>query len=101
MQALQYTSTELMDLRARRLLYPETVGFRYETGGMMEALRVLTPQRIREFHQAMYRPRNLAVIIIGETDHQSLLEILDGFEESIKDDIPPLDSSFKRRVYPS
>ncbi|KAK1770553.1 Metalloenzyme, LuxS/M16 peptidase-like protein [Phialemonium atrogriseum] len=96
MQALQYGSTELMDLRARRLLYPENVGFRYETGGMMEALRVLTPERIREFHKAMYQPRNLAVVIVGETDHQNLLEILDEFEESIKDDIPAAEAPFKR-----
>lgn len=96
MQALQYSSSELMDLRARRLLYPENVGFRYETGGMMEALRTLTPNRIREFHRAMYQPRNLAVIIVGETDHESLLQILDTFEESIKDDIPSLDNPFQR-----
>ncbi|KAH6845408.1 Metalloenzyme, LuxS/M16 peptidase-like protein [Chaetomium sp. MPI-CAGE-AT-0009] len=96
MQALQYSSNELMDLRARRLLYPENIGFRYETGGMMEALRVLTPQRIREFHKAMYQPQNLAIIIIGEADHDSLLRILDDFEESIKDDIPPPDPQFKR-----
>ncbi|EON97551.1 putative zinc metalloprotease protein [Phaeoacremonium minimum UCRPA7] len=96
MQALQYSSTELMDMRARRLLYPENIGFRYETGGMMEALRVLTPKRIREFHRAMYQPRNLAIIIVGETDHQNLLQILDEFEESIKDDIPPLDAPFQR-----
>ncbi|KAL2133113.1 hypothetical protein VTI74DRAFT_2915 [Chaetomium olivicolor] len=96
MQALQYSSNELMDLRARRLLYPENVGFRYETGGMMEALRVLTPQRIREFHRAMYRPQNLAIIVIGEVDHNDLLRILDDFEESIGDDIPPPDPQFKR-----
>jgi Zn-dependent M16 (insulinase) family peptidase len=96
MQALQYSSNELMDLRARRLLYPEDVGFRYETGGMMEALRVLTPQRIREFHKAMYQPQNLAIIIIGEADHDDLLRILDDFEESIKDDIPPPKPQFKR-----
>ncbi len=96
MQALQYSSNELMDLRARRLLYPENVGFRYETGGMMEALRVLTPQRIREFHKAMYQPQNLAIVIIGEADHDNLLTILDDFEESIKDDIPPRDPQFKR-----
>ncbi|KAL2197351.1 Metalloenzyme, LuxS/M16 peptidase-like protein [Corynascus similis CBS 632.67] len=96
MQALQYRSNELMDLRARRLLYPENIGFRYETGGMMEALRVLTPQRIREFHKAMYQPQNLAIIIIGEADHDDLLRILDDFEESIKDDIPPPDPQFKR-----
>lgn len=96
MQALQYTSGELMDLRARRLLYPENVGFRYETGGMMEALRVLTPERIREFHRAMYQPQNLAVIVIGEADHDDLLRILDEFEESIADDIPPPNPNFKR-----
>lgn len=96
MQALQYSSNELMDLRARRLLYPENVGFRYETGGMMEALRVLTPDRIREFHKAMYQPQNLAVVIVGEADHQSLLEILDEFEESIKDDLPAVTTPFKR-----
>jgi Zn-dependent M16 (insulinase) family peptidase len=96
MQALQYSSNELMDLRARRLLYPENVGFRYETGGMMEALRVLTPDRIREFHKAMYHPRNLAVIIVGEADHQNLLEMLDDFEESISSDIPLAQQEFRR-----
>lgn len=96
MQALQYSSNELMDLRARRLLYPENIGFRYETGGMMEALRILTPERIREFHKAMYQPQNLAIVIIGEADHDDLLRILDDFEESIKDDIPPPDPHFKR-----
>ena len=96
MQAIQYSSQELMDLRARRLLYPENIGFRYETGGMMDALRVLTPDRIREFHRAMYQPQNLAVIIVGEANHEHLLEILDKFEESIKDDIPPPDPNFKR-----
>ncbi len=96
MQALQYSSNELMDLRARRLLYPENIGFRYETGGMMEALRVLTPQRIREFHKAMYQPQNLAIVIIGEADHDDLLRILDDFEESIKGDIPPPNPDFKR-----
>ncbi|KAL7625178.1 hypothetical protein AAE478_004393 [Parahypoxylon ruwenzoriense] len=96
MQGVQYTSTELMDLKARRLLYPENVGFRYETGGMMEALRVLAPEKIRSFHRAMYQPRNMCVIIVGEVDHDNLLSILDTFEESVKDDIPALDASFRR-----
>lgn len=96
MQGLQSNSAELMDLRARRLLYPENVGFRYETGGMVEALRVLTADRIREFHKAMYQPRNLAIIIVGEVDQPNLLRVLDQFEESIQDSIPPLDSPFQR-----
>ncbi|CAI4210292.1 unnamed protein product [Parascedosporium putredinis] len=88
MQGVQYKSAELMEIAAKRLLYPENVGFRYETGGMMEALRVLTPERIREFHRAMYQPRNLCVIIIGDVNHANLLEILENFEESIKEHIP-------------
>ncbi|KAI2643177.1 Metalloenzyme, LuxS/M16 peptidase-like protein [Xylaria nigripes] len=96
MQAIQYTSAELMDSRARQLLYPENVGFRYETGGMMEALRVLTPDKIRDFHRTMYQPRNMCIIIIGEVDHEDLLQKLDSFEESIKNDIPPPDAPFRR-----
>ncbi|KFG81727.1 putative zinc metalloprotease [Metarhizium anisopliae] len=100
MQAVQFRSPEIMDLKARRLLYPENVGFRYETGGMTEALRVLTPERIRQFHRDMYQPRNLCLVIVGETDHVDLLQILDEFEESIKDDIPSLDAKFDRQVPP-
>ncbi|KAI8627623.1 Metalloenzyme, LuxS/M16 peptidase-like protein [Xylariaceae sp. FL1651] len=96
MQAVQYTSTELMDIRARRLLYPENVGFRYETGGMMDALRVLTPEKIRDFHRTMYQPRNMCVIIVGEVDHGNLLQILNEFEESVIGDIPPVTSPFRR-----
>ena len=40
MQGVQNTQEELMELCARRLMYPEGNGFRYETGGMMEQLRV-------------------------------------------------------------
>lgn len=96
MQAVQFRSAEIMDLQVRRLMYPKDVGFRYETGGMTEALRVLTPDRIRQFHRDMYQPRNLCLVIVGEADHDDLLQILDDFEESIKNDIPPLDAKFQR-----
>lgn len=98
MQAVQFLSSEIMDLKARRLMYPEDVGFRYETGGMTDALRVLTPERIRQFHRDMYQPRNLCLVIVGETNHDELLHILEEFEESIKDDIPPPNAPFKRYV---
>lgn len=96
MQGVQNTQAELMELRSKRLLYPEGVGFRYETGGMMEQLRVLTAERIREFHREMYQPKNLCVVIVGEVDHADLLGILDKFEETILQDIPKLDAPFKR-----
>ncbi|KAH6977729.1 Metalloenzyme, LuxS/M16 peptidase-like protein [Ilyonectria destructans] len=96
MQALQSQSPVIMVLKARRLLYQKNVGFRYETGGMTEALRVLTPERIRQFHRDMYQPRNLCLVIVGEADHENLLQTLDKFEESVKQDIPPVDTPFQR-----
>ena len=96
MQGVQNTQTELMELRGKRLLYPEGNGFRYETGGMMEQLRVLTADRIRQFHRDMYQPKNLCLIIVGNIDHGHLLSTLDTFEGSIMDSIPTPDSPFKR-----
>lgn len=96
MQAVQNTSSEIMDLKARRLLYPENVGFHYETGGLMENLRVLTPDRIRSFHKEMYQPKNLCLVLVGEIDHNHLLQILDKFEDGILNEIPPPDAPFRR-----
>ncbi|KAK2630019.1 hypothetical protein QTJ16_000839 [Diplocarpon rosae] len=89
MQGVQNNGPEIIDIRARRLLYPENVGFRYETGGLMENLRVLTPERIRTFHKEMYQPKNLCLVLVGEVDKDHLLHILDEFEEGIIDSIPP------------
>ena len=96
MQGVQNKQDFLMDLISKRLLYPEGVGFRYETGGMMEQLRVLTADRIREFHREMYQPKNLCLVIVGEVDHADLLENLDKFESTILKDIPKPNAPFKR-----
>lgn len=96
MQGVQNDQAELMDLRSRRLLYPDGIGWRYETGGMMEQLRVLTADRIRAFHKQMYQPKNLCVIVVGNFSHDHLLGILDRFEATILKEIPSPDSPFKR-----
>ncbi|KIN03849.1 hypothetical protein OIDMADRAFT_158735 [Oidiodendron maius Zn] len=96
MQGVENTGAEIMDIKARQLLYPENVGFRYETGGLMGTLRVLTADRIREFHKEMYQPKNLCLVLVGEVDQEHMLQILDKFEEGILDDIPRPDAPFKR-----
>lgn len=96
MQGVQNTASELIELRSKRILYPEGVGFRYETGGMLEQLRVLTADQIRQFHRDMYQPRNLCLALFGEVNHKELLAILDGFESSIMSDIPSPDAPFPR-----
>lgn len=96
MQGCQNDAANLIDLTARRQLYPPGVGFRHETGGMMEQLRVLSAERIREFHREMYQPKNLCLVITGQVDQNDMLEILDKFEDTILDIIPNPDAPFKR-----
>ena len=48
MQGRQNQSGDLMELAMHRLMFPEGSGYRSETGGLMEALRVLDVQTIRE-----------------------------------------------------
>ena len=96
MQGVQNTQSMISDVKANRLMYPEGVGFRYETGGLMENLRVLTADRIRKFHREMYQPKNLCLVIMGEVDHNDLLDIVDNFESTITDIIPKPDAPFKR-----
>ncbi|KAK3067099.1 hypothetical protein LTR53_016236, partial [Teratosphaeriaceae sp. CCFEE 6253] len=92
----QNSGPELMDLAMRRTIYPEGNGFRYETGGMMEQLRSLTADRIRDYHKEMYQPKNMRLVITGEVDHDELLRVVGAFEDTIVDDVPKLDSPFKR-----
>ena len=95
-QAEEHSKSSLLWRKSKRLMYPEGVGFRSETFGMMDSLRVLTPDRIREYHREMYQPKNLCLIIMGAIDHTSLLDVLDGFEDTILEDIPSPTSDFKR-----
>lgn len=49
MQGRQNQSSDLIDLEKRRLLFPEGCGYRSETGGLMEALRILDVSTIRKY----------------------------------------------------
>ena len=95
-QAEEHSKASLMWRRSKRLIYPEGVGFRSETFGMMDSLRVLSADRIREYHREMYQPKNLCLIILGNIDHENLLNVLDHFESTILEDIPNPNVSFKR-----
>lgn len=96
MQSKENEPDELMFLQTKRLLYPEGIGFRYETFGIMKSLRALTAERIRKYHHDMYQPKNLCVVVVGTLDHANLLSILEAFEDTIMDDIPKLDAPFQR-----
>ena len=96
MQGRENTLLDLQDLKMKRQLYPKSIGFRYEVGGLMENLRVLTNQRIRRFHKEMYQPKNICVAIVGDIDDDKLLQTLDAFEDTIEGLVPRLDEPFSR-----
>ncbi|KAI6153510.1 Metalloenzyme, LuxS/M16 peptidase-like protein [Pisolithus tinctorius] len=78
MQGRQNTSTDLMALCSQRTLYPVGSAYRSETGGLMEALRLLTVEQIRKYHGTYYVPHNLSLIVTGKLSNgtQSLLSVI-------------------------
>ncbi|KAF8807490.1 hypothetical protein BYT27DRAFT_7189561 [Phlegmacium glaucopus] len=78
MQGRENTSGDLMALRLQRVLDRPGSGYRSETGGLMDALRVLTPEQIRKYHSSYYVPHNLALIVAGKLSSgtSSLLRVV-------------------------
>ncbi|KAF5374955.1 hypothetical protein D9758_000192 [Tetrapyrgos nigripes] len=78
MQGRENTSGDLMALRQQRLLDPPGSAYRSETGGLMEALRVLTAEQIRKYHGSYYVPHNLSLIVAGKLSSgtSSLLSVI-------------------------
>ncbi|KAI7895483.1 Metalloenzyme, LuxS/M16 peptidase-like protein [Mucor mucedo] len=83
MQGCQNLGDDRLHLRMKRIMYPETCGYRSETGGLMERLRELSVDKIRDYHKSYYRPDNLCLIITGKVDKDDLLKALEPVEESI------------------
>ncbi|KAM0793479.1 hypothetical protein ACM66B_000920 [Microbotryomycetes sp. NB124-2] len=78
MQGRENGSGDLMQLRLQRTLYGKKNALRSETGGMMEALRVLKVEEIRQYHASSYVPQNLTLIVIGRAlDPTKLLQTLE------------------------
>ncbi|KAJ8494623.1 hypothetical protein ONZ51_g2236 [Trametes cubensis] len=78
MQGRENTSGDLMALRMQRLMNPPGSAYRSETGGLMEALRVLTVEQIRNYHHTYYVPHNLTLIVAGKlaSGTRSLLDVV-------------------------
>ncbi|KAK7694817.1 hypothetical protein QCA50_002005 [Cerrena zonata] len=78
MQGRENTPGDLMQLRMQRLINPPGSAYRSETGGLMEALRALTIEQIREYHHTYYVPHNLTLIVAGKlaSGTESLLDVV-------------------------
>lgn len=78
MQGRENTSGDLMALKLQRLMDPPGSAYRSETGGLMEALRHLSPDQIRQYHSTYYAPHNLSLIVTGKLSSgtASLLDVV-------------------------
>ncbi|EIN14202.1 hypothetical protein PUNSTDRAFT_49027 [Punctularia strigosozonata HHB-11173 SS5] len=66
MQGRQNTAGDLMSHLNQQLVNPVGSAYRSETGGLMEALRRLTIDQIRQYHGSYYLPHNLSLIVTGK-----------------------------------
>eukprot|EP00762_Andalucia_godoyi_P004356 ANDGO_08127.mRNA.1 Uncharacterized protein YOL098C len=62
----------------------ERTGYASETGGMLEPLRRLTVEQVRNYHRQYYRPNNLGLIITGNVEPQELFTALEPLNKKIK-----------------
>ncbi|KIO20924.1 hypothetical protein M407DRAFT_10649 [Tulasnella calospora MUT 4182] len=76
MQGREQTPGDLMALKMQRAFYPDGSAYRSETGGLMERLRVLTVEKIREYHGEYYVPHNLCLVVVGRMPTSTLLDVL-------------------------
>ncbi|KAG8804325.1 hypothetical protein FRC16_009538 [Serendipita sp. 398] len=65
--------TETLSHRYRRKLYGEGNGYRSETGGLMEALRILKLEGIKDYHSTYYVPHNLCLVVTGHLSTHALV----------------------------
>jgi len=69
----------------KKLMYPnEDCGYRYETGGVLKNLREsCSHKKVCDYHASMYKPDNLAVVVVGNIKAAEIIELLEKFEEKI------------------
>lgn len=84
MQGVENQSGSLIGQEGQRLMYSAKSGYSSNTGGLMEKLRVLSNDQIKEFHKLRYRPDNLCVIITGKVDKDELLETMTKFDNELE-----------------
>jgi Zn-dependent M16 (insulinase) family peptidase len=76
MQGVQQQSTRVLMRQLQLEMYPEGSAYRSETGGMLESLRKLTVEEIREFHRDAYKPWNVCLHVDGSIPTDQLMRIL-------------------------
>eukprot|EP01117_Protostelium_nocturnum_P008230 TRINITY_DN2936_c0_g3_i1.p1 TRINITY_DN2936_c0_g3~~TRINITY_DN2936_c0_g3_i1.p1 ORF type:complete len:1017 (+),score=266.38 TRINITY_DN2936_c0_g3_i1:107-3157(+) len=83
MQGRENQGVSRLALKMNRLLFPGKCGYASETGGLMENLRSLKVEKVRDYHKEFYRPENLCLIISGKVKAEDIIQKLVSTEETI------------------
>ncbi|KAL3080050.1 hypothetical protein niasHT_034608 [Heterodera trifolii] len=99
MQARESTLWEIADRKRREMMYPESNGYRYKAGGVLDEIRNLTVEKVKEFHNIYYNCNNMYITICGQIEHNELLVSIGNIEGQ---NIPlvPFITPFQVRVSP-
>ena len=90
MQSVENEEENVVERAVHRLIYPNAdCGYRYETGGILKNLRTSTSHRkVRDYHELMYRPDNMAIIVVGQIECDEVIGVLSQFEKKILAKVP-------------
>ncbi|KAG2212301.1 hypothetical protein INT47_001660 [Mucor saturninus] len=83
--ARENSMNDRMQRRLQHLIYPKESGYQNESGGLMENLRTLKIESIRQYHNQFYKPDNLVIVITGKLDQVHLLSTLEQIDKAILD----------------
>jgi len=82
MQGSKYATSSSKALKER--MYPGNSGYYAQTGGGLENLRNSTTiEKVRQYHQKLYRAENLILTITGRVDETQLFEKVRSIEEKV------------------
>ncbi len=66
----------ILDEYSRRTLFPDTA-YKYDSGGVPDAIPDLTYEQFRAFHKKYYSPSNCRIFLYGNIDTEKQLEFLE------------------------
>ncbi|KAJ3237057.1 hypothetical protein HDU81_010060 [Chytriomyces hyalinus] len=75
MAGREHTEADVTDLRIRQLLFPGT-SYAYECGGQTNAIRNLTNEDIKTYHDRFYSLDAITILICGTVEPQLIFEAL-------------------------
>ncbi|HIU63768.1 MAG TPA: insulinase family protein, partial [Candidatus Avacidaminococcus intestinavium] len=76
MKGVFSTADAVMDYEAMKALFPDNA-YRFESGGLPEAIPTLTQEKFLEFHKKFYHPENAYIYLYGDLDIENTLKYLD------------------------